>query len=340
MEILATLAGHSLTVATKLFESNFLIETLVSILPSPGKPVSEEAKPEEFSFRILETLARNGNHLARKIFETKGVESSLVFTLLGPENRKIQPIASIFFSTLLRLGIGENLAFKMMPKFIENFHSFGNIIAAYFEIAENSSENLQKLRSVVKSCPKSSRIFVPLVTLLARKALVLSKEAAFIEIGSLLPNLSDTEVDQIFGSIIPALANKTQMNMDSSPLPALVVEIDQNVKNAFDVAGEWLSLIGILMQLDRMEAVALISKLKPIFKSYDLIPSLVLCLESESILVGLTQIGKNLGNMVGLIPDSEIALLHAASFRSSLLLPFQESSISLDMKSSPNEGVK
>ena len=184
LQILSTFAGHSLTVATKLFESNFLIETLIKMLPGPEKPESNDSILEENSFRILDTLARNGNHLARKIFESKGVEASIVYGLLGTKNSNIQSVSSVFFSTLLKLGVGESLCFQMMPKFAENFKNFGEIICAYFEISENSSENLQRIRSVVKTCPKENPFFLSLVTLLARKALILTKEAAFIGNGS------------------------------------------------------------------------------------------------------------------------------------------------------------
>ena len=111
--------------------------------------------------------------------------------------------------------------------------------------------------------------------------------------------------------------------MECKPLPALPLEIDLDLKKKFDTGAEWLTLIGHLMQLDRLVATSLISKLQTIFKSKHFIASLVLSFETENFLVGLVQMGKNLGNMVGLILESEIGFLHAASFRSALLLPFQ-----------------
>ena len=140
-------------------------------------------------------MARNGNQIARKISEHAEFEELLIKSLFS-QAKNIRCAAVTLLDSLLKLGIANVLTKKLLQPMMEDIQTFWKIIYRFFEISENSSDQCERFRSVVKSIPKSSPAYLPFINLLIQKSFYTQKCADLSRFSEMFPNFDDLDWDR------------------------------------------------------------------------------------------------------------------------------------------------
>ena len=183
VKMLKICANHSLSVASRIFDEPFLVQTMVDLLPMAERDGMESV------IHVFHALGRMGSQIARRIFETKSFEQCIIFSMLSSTDQKIRRSSVELFSSFVKLGLGRGLAQKIIPTLMENIDDYWQIIAAFFATAENTRENFERFRSVLKSVPRTRTFYLKLLKVLIEKWGKLESERDFSTISDLLPTL-------------------------------------------------------------------------------------------------------------------------------------------------------
>ena len=86
--MLQVCAGHSLSVANRIIDEKLLLDELVNVLKYNQAESDENAKHVRINSRIhvlhiIHALVRNGNEVARKVYEMRQMQDCLIYCLVG-----------------------------------------------------------------------------------------------------------------------------------------------------------------------------------------------------------------------------------------------------------------
>ena len=224
---------------------------------------------------------------------------------------------------------------NLFPKLVDlGLVDFASTTIAFFECADDTTENFERFRSVVQSLPNDNLFYIKMIGLLLEKFGKLETPGNTSEIATLIP-MEFPWTTESFSYVESAVSELTQSNMATPPLPALPRRINKQSSH-FAVVASVIKLIAVLIKNDRFKAVQLIHNSNLVGFLTLLTPNLVLCPESIELLASLVLLGTQISNLAG-INDSDLesflAAIHCAAFRCCLLLPAQFAALQLSFLS-------
>ena len=166
--------------------------------------------------------------------------------IFSDENSEVKSEASRLLSSFIKLGVARFLAQKIIPKLMENVATYWAIIYAFFETAENTRENYERFRSVLKSTSKTEKCYLKLFNLLIQKR---SKVQAGGDLSDMaVPNLPLGEIKVAMKHVADHLPKMKQTNMEAAPLPALARSYNSTAAEAFDELADVFNLLALFIR--------------------------------------------------------------------------------------------